>query len=165
MTAPNTERRRRTPARVIALLVIVAIAMGLVALRISSGDTTVRVPWGARAGQMFLHPCTVATDDGRYAADCGKLIVPENRLNPTSRLIALPVTRVRAKTHHPGAPIFRLEGGPGISNMPFPQASRFAVNHDVVMVGYRGVDGSVRLDCPEVTAALTGASDLLAATT
>ena len=46
--------------------------------------------------------------------------------------------------------------------MTFPQASRFAGNHDVVLVGYRGVDGSVRLDCPEVSAALTGTSDLLA---
>ena len=34
--------------------------------------------------------------------------------------------------------------------MNFPDASRFAGNHDVVLVGYRGVDGSSRLDCPEV---------------
>ena len=29
-------------------------------------------------------------------------------------------------------------------------ASRFADDHDVVLVGYRGVDSSTRLDCPEV---------------
>ena len=34
--------------------------------------------------------------------------------------------------------------------MNFPKASRFADDHDVVLVGYRGVDGSSRLDCPEV---------------
>ena len=38
--------------------------------------------------------------------------------------------------------------------MEFAKASRFADNHDVVLVGYRGVDGSVRLDCPEVVSAL-----------
>ena len=37
--------------------------------------------------------------------------------------------------------------------MTFPAASRFADRHDVVLVGYRGVDGSSKLDCPEVTSA------------
>ena len=38
--------------------------------------------------------------------------------------------------------------------MEFASASRFADDHDVALVGYRGVDGSVRLDCPEVVSAL-----------
>ena len=38
--------------------------------------------------------------------------------------------------------------------MTFPQAGRLTAQHDVVMVGYRGVDGSSVLNCPEVTAAL-----------
>jgi pimeloyl-ACP methyl ester carboxylesterase len=46
--------------------------------------------------------------------------------------------------------------------MAFPMASRFRANHDVLLVGYRGIDGSVRLDCPEVAAALDGTKDLLA---
>ncbi|MDQ3972806.1 MAG: alpha/beta hydrolase [Actinomycetota bacterium] len=50
--------------------------------------------------------------------------------------------------------MFRLEGGPGLTNLTFPVADRFAATRDVVLVGYRGVDGSVRLDCPEVAAAL-----------
>ena len=41
-----------------------------------------------------------------------------------------------------------------MTNMTFPQANRLAAQHDVVMVGYRGVDGSSVLNCPEVTAAL-----------
>src|SRR3954470_21457428 len=133
MSVEHTERRRFTPARVIALIIVAAVTAGLVALKISSGDSAVTVPWGSHAGQVFLHPCTVATVDGRYAADCGTLVVPENRNNPKPRLIALPITRIRAKSPHPAAPVFRLEGGPGISNMPFAQASRFAANHDVVI--------------------------------
>src|SRR5262249_54959449 len=77
----------------------------------------------------------------------------ENRHDPHSRLIALPVKRIRSPAAHPGEPIFRLQGGPGITNMSFPDASRFAGRHDVVLVGYRGVDGSSKLDCPEVTSA------------
>ena len=56
-----------------------------------------------------------------------------------SRLIAVPVTRIRAHAAHPGTPVFRLEGGPGLTNMRFPHASRYAGARDVVLVGYRGV--------------------------
>ena len=87
-------------------------------------------------------------------ADCGTLVVPENRASSKSRLIALPVTRILARSPHPLAPIFYLNGGPGETNMTFPQAGRLTAQHDVVMVGYRGVDGSSVLNCPEVTAAL-----------
>ena len=71
------------------------------------------------------------------------------------------MTRIRARSENAGEPIFRLEGGPGGTNMDFDRASRFAENHDVVLVGYRGVDGSVRLDCPEVESALAHSTDLL----
>ena len=94
-------------------------------------------------------------------ADCGTLVVPENRASSKSRLIALPVTRILARSSHPLAPIFYLNGGPGITNMTFPQANRLAAQHDVVMVGYRGVDGSSVLNCPEVTAALENSADYL----
>jgi pimeloyl-ACP methyl ester carboxylesterase len=45
--------------------------------------------------------------------------------------------------------------------MDFPWAGRFAEERDVVLVGYRGVDGSVRLDCPEVESAMKRSNDLL----
>jgi pimeloyl-ACP methyl ester carboxylesterase len=108
-----------------------------------------------------MHSCTYPTENGGYRADCGTLVVPEDRADPRSRLIALPVTRILARSSHPLAPIFRLNGGPGVTNMTFPQASRLAAQHDVVMVGYRGVDGSSVLNCPEVTAALENSADFL----
>ena len=132
-------------------------------LRFAPDTGPVSVPSGAHAGQLTLKPCTYATERGGYRADCGTLVVPENRANPKSRLIALPVTRIRARSAHPGTPIFRLEGGPGITNMDFSKASRFAGTHDVVLVGYRGVDGSSRLDCPEVVSALKHSADMLGA--
>jgi pimeloyl-ACP methyl ester carboxylesterase len=153
--------RTFTLARIVSLLLIAVVAVGLAYLRFGTGDEPVSVPPGAEAGQITLEPCAYATERGRYAADCGTLVVPENRANPGSRLIALPVTRIRALADHPREPIFRLQGGPGISNMQFSLASRFADDHDVVLVGYRGVEGSVRLDCPEVSSALKRSGDIL----
>jgi pimeloyl-ACP methyl ester carboxylesterase len=148
-------------SRIVALAVIGVMLLGLTYLGMASGDAAVSVPQGAHAGQLTMHPCTYATEKGAYRADCGTLIVPEDRANPRSRLIALPVTRILARSSHPLAPIFHLNGGPGVTNMTFPQANRLAADHDVVMIGYRGVDGSSVLNCPEVTAALEKSKDYL----
>jgi pimeloyl-ACP methyl ester carboxylesterase len=146
----------------IAAIVLIAIAVaGLGYVRFGHDSKPVAVPSGAHAGQLEMHSCRYATESGKYAADCGTLVVPENRHNAHSRLIALPVTRIQAHSGHPGAPIFRLEGGPCITNTKFADASRFAGKHDVVLVGYRGVDGSSKLKCPEVVSALKHAGDFL----
>jgi pimeloyl-ACP methyl ester carboxylesterase len=141
------------PARIAAVAMIALVALGLTYVHFATENDSVSVPSGAHAGQLTLHECDFATEDGSYRADCGTLVVPENRHKADSRLIALPVTRVRARSADPAEPIFRLQGGPGVTNMAFPLASRFADRHDVVLVGYRGVDGSSKLDCPEVTSA------------
>jgi uncharacterized membrane protein YdfJ with MMPL/SSD domain/pimeloyl-ACP methyl ester carboxylesterase len=161
--APETHRKRRRlgVARITGLLLIAILALGLAYVKLASGGDKVSVPAGAKAGQLTLDACHYGTEQGSYAADCGTLVVPENRAKPGSRLIALPVTRVKAHSDHPGAPVFRLEGGPGISNMHFKKANRLADNRDVVLVGYRGIDSSVRLDCPEVESALKQSADYL----
>jgi hypothetical protein len=124
-----------TPTRIVALAVIGMLVFGLGCLRFAPEDRTVSVPAGAKAGDLTLHPCTYATEAGATLADCGTLVVPENRSDPASRLIALPVTRIRARSDHPAEPIFYLEGGPGITNINFKQASRFAHDRDVVLMG------------------------------
>jgi pimeloyl-ACP methyl ester carboxylesterase len=159
MEAPRT--RAFGPARILALALISVAALGLAYLHFGTGNDSVVVPSGAHAGQLTLHPCQYATENGSYRAECGTLVVPENRHKAHSRLIALPVIRILARSAKPGAPLFRLEGGPGLTNMNFPDASRFTGKHDLVLVGYRGVDGSAKLDCPEVTSAREHARDFL----
>jgi pimeloyl-ACP methyl ester carboxylesterase len=149
------------PARIVAIALISLTVLGLAYLHVASNTSSVSVPAGAHAGQLDLHSCHYATENGSYDADCGTLVVRENRHKGQSRLIALPVTRIRAHSSNPGAPIFRLQGGPGITNMQFESASRFANRHDVVLVGYRGVDGSSKLGCPEVISAREHSRDLL----
>ena len=161
MTSPNKPNRAFTPGRIVALVLIALAVAGLAYLRFAPDDDAVSVPAGAQAGDLILDSCGYETENGSYEADCGTLVVPENRADPQSRLIALPVTRIRARSDHAAEPIFRLQGGPGITNMEFSRASRFADDHDVVLVGYRGVDGSSVLDCPEVESALKRSTDLL----
>jgi pimeloyl-ACP methyl ester carboxylesterase len=157
----TTVSRAFSWARVVALLATIVLLTGLTYLGVSSSSPET-VPQGAHAGQLTMHSCTYPTENGGYRANCGTLVVPENRADTRSRLIALPVTQILARSSHPLAPIFHLNGGPGRTNMTFPQANRLAAQQDVVMVGYRGVDGSSVLNCPEVTAALNRSADLLA---
>jgi pimeloyl-ACP methyl ester carboxylesterase len=116
------------------------------------------VPEGAQAGELLnLQPCTYKAGDAEYAADCGTLVVPENRSDPASRLIALSVIRIRALSDSPAEPIFYLDGGPGGSNLDFPHPAGLIDRHDLVLVGYRGIDSSVVLECPEIGEAIRNA--------
>jgi pimeloyl-ACP methyl ester carboxylesterase len=114
--------------------------------------TPLSLPPDAQAGHIKMEADIYVVGDVEYDAERGMLAVPENRDNPDSRLIILPITRVLAKGDNPGEPILFLNGGPGVSNMHFKQIEGLIENHDIVMVGYRGVDGPVTLNCPEVDA-------------
>jgi pimeloyl-ACP methyl ester carboxylesterase len=139
------------------LLLILILSTTLVTACSTKEATPLTVPEGAQAGDLVnLELCTYEAKDVEYAADCGTLIVPENRSDPNSRLIALPVTRVHALSDNPEEPIFWLAGGPGSTNIGFSRMEGLIDNHDIVMVGYRGVDGSSVLDCPEVKQAAKG---------
>jgi len=110
------------------------------------------VPEGAHAGDLVeLQPCTYEAGDTKYSADCGTLVVPENWDKADSRLIALPVVRIPATGPNPAEPVFYLLGGPGLSNISSTPPDWMLEDHDVVVVGYRGVDGTVTLSCPEVS--------------
>jgi pimeloyl-ACP methyl ester carboxylesterase len=147
---------------IITLLLILILSTTLVTACSSSEAPSMIVPAGAQAGDLVdLEPCTFEAKHVEYAADCGTLIVPENRSAPNSRLIALPVTRIRATGSNPVEPIFRLGGGPGQSNMGFSHLENLIENHDLVLVGYRGVDNSPVLQCPEFIQAAKGVGNNL----
>ena len=139
--------------------VFVAILLALPLAACGRPAPAQSVPDGAQAGDLLLEPCTYEAGKVKYEADSGTLIVPENRSNPGSRLIALPVVRIRATGSESAEPILWLAGGPGQSNIGFEYRPSLLVNHDFVMVGYRGADGSVVLDCPEVNQAIKGVGD------
>src|SRR5438046_2552392 len=81
--------RKRT--RIAALTLVALVAGGLTYEHLAPKSGAVSVPTGAKAGDLHLKPCHYSTEDGSRAADCGTLVVPENRNAAASRLIALPV--------------------------------------------------------------------------
>lgn len=105
----------------------------------------------AQAGELILKAGFCELAGKQYPADYGTLIVPENRTDEHSRLIQLPVVRIRSTSANPVEPIFLLRGGPGNSNINITWFKHdwLLENHDIVKVGYRGVDGSVQLDCDD----------------
>ncbi|NIM95232.1 MAG: alpha/beta fold hydrolase [Anaerolineales bacterium] len=108
----------------------------------------------AKAGDLILKPGVYEVEGEQFQADYGTLVVLENRSKPVSKLIHLPIVWVHAPNATTSPPIFILGGGPGESNIS-THSKWFYENHDLVMVGYRGVDGSVVLDCPGIFEGLT----------
>ncbi len=147
-------------------LTLVMVVLVLVVTACGSKEAPITVPEGAQAGHLSMEPYIYKVKAGmfssvEYEAERGTLVVPENRSDPNSRLIALPVIRVHATGSNPAEPIFRLGGGPGPSNMGFSHLERLIENHDLVLVGYRGVDSSPVLQCPEFLQAAKGVGDNL----
>jgi len=120
-------------------LTLVLAAFGCAGHRLSYPTA----PVAADADTLALEQGTLETKSRKYRAEFGTLVVPASD-----------------STSHT-EPIFLLNGGPGLSNMKWRPREYLLSNHDLVMVGYRGVDGSSVLDCPEVEKALKGDGDLL----
>jgi len=115
----------------------------------------ITVPDGAQAGDLTpLETCEFQPLGSKetYDAECGTLTVPENWDDSDSRPIALPVVRIPAVEPNPAEPVFILLGGPGAPNLLFSPKNWLLENHDVILVGYRGVEGTVEQNCPQVNA-------------
>lgn len=136
---------------------LIAVLLAALLTGCGSQQSAGQIPANAVAGDVAdWEECSYKLNKTRYQAECGDLVVPENRSDPEARLITLPVIRVRALNESPAEPIFWLAGGPGGTNLKFPKLEELLADHDIVLVGYRGVDGSVVLECPEISRAAKG---------
>ena len=139
----------------LATLIVVLVAVGFLFLhskRTPRTHVAPVVPKGAHPGELTpLEPYVHQLGKKKFAATRGTLTVAENWDDPNSRLIELPVVRIPSTAPHPAEPVFVLLGGPGTSNFLFAPKDWLLEKHDVILVGYRGVDGSVDLACPEVS--------------
>ena len=92
----------------------------------------------------------------KVEAQLGRLLVPESRRRPQSRLIELAFVRFKSTSANPGSPIIYLAGGPGGSGIQTARGSRFPLFMalrevaDVIALDQRGVGLSrPTLDCGE----------------
>jgi hypothetical protein len=80
-----------------------------------------------------MRPCSVRLGGRPRRAERGDLVVPERRDHVSARQIRLPVVRVLTDRPEGRPPVFRLGGGPGLSNMRFGCPPALAW-HDVILV-------------------------------
>lgn len=102
---------------------------------------------------LALESCTVA--GGSVKAECGELLVPEDRTNPNGRTLHLGIVVIRARDpNQEPDPVFYIAGGPGDA------ATRpdivYGVSYllrdvndrrDIVFLDQRGTNGRHRLTC------------------
>lgn len=120
------------------------------------------VPPHLEPGKLYLAPKSIEVGGNRFNAEEGFIVVTEDPSDTLSRKNMLPVLRIRSANRNPREPIFWLNGGPGLSNMNYRPLVALLENHDFVLVGYRGVDGSIVLRSEEIEHAMHGRdSDLL----
>ena len=151
-------------AKNFCFIVISLIIFSVIVLCLGCGGGSYLFPEPEKnpsAGSYVSKSGIFKTYSGEYPADFGTISVSENRQDSSSRIIHLPVIRIHSGLENPLEPIFYLSGGPGTSNMKWIPPDTLLADHDFVMVGYRGVDGSVVLDCPEVAEAMKTDDDLL----
>ncbi|WP_163995898.1 alpha/beta fold hydrolase [Pyxidicoccus caerfyrddinensis] len=101
-------------------------------------------------------PCPATVEPGERI-DCGLLVVPENRNKAGSRLIQLPVMRLRSRAEHPAAdPVFYMPGGPGVSATAHLRSGKrnpLLDERDLVVMEPRGGRmARPALECPEINA-------------
>src|SRR5437667_8117517 len=106
----------------------------------------------ADAGKLALFPYILKTDLAgpaserlRIGAEIGRLLVPERRSNPDSRLIELAFVRVKSTAQQPGPPLVYLAGGPGLSGIDdlrseklYPWFTALRQVGDVIALDQRG---------------------------
>lgn len=111
---------------------------------------------GEDVGELVWEPESRTDTAGREILE-GELHVAENRDSADPRIISLPVRRFIDSGEEPLEPILFLflSGGPGQTNLDYSPPLALLEKHDVILVGFRGVDGSVVLNCPEIETALT----------
>lgn len=120
----------------------------------------------AKAAELTpFGPCAGPQHAGKFpaVAQCANLTVLEDNAKPAGRKLQLPLLKIPTTSKTPGAPVFVLNGGPGSPNLnPDLPTGQIAKDRDVYYLGYRGADGPVVLDCPEIDDLVT-APDLLSA--
>jgi pimeloyl-ACP methyl ester carboxylesterase len=132
-------------------LMVLCFSLALISCQTSDERPEYSTPPDATAGYIQMQPDVYTVEGVDFPCHSGFIVVPENRDDPDARLISIPITQIHATGPNPLEPIFWLDGGPGASNFgEYRFVADLSDKHDIVLVGYRGIDGTVLLDGAEV---------------
>lgn len=141
----------------VVLIFIFPLFLGEAALAQILPFPTKEMLAGLKTGELLLNADSLKG----YKADFGTMISTESEAKD-SKKIELPVVRIHSKSKNPEYPVFYFEGGPGGTNIKLENLpDSLLQNHDFVRVGYRGVDGSVSLNCPGMNQVLKETPNML----
>ena len=114
------------------------------------------VPDTVKSGTIIKQLTKFKVGDKLVDAECGYIIVPENRSNPNSNLIKVAFVRFKSKLRKSLPPVFFLGGGPGSESIQFARRKFIFFNitrwiaGDVIIFDQRGVGESLpSLSCHE----------------
>ena len=132
------------------VLAFTASWFGIAPTRADAPTSAQRVAASAIAETSRLqvqHRTLVSKRGVHIEVESGKLMVPENRSNPRSRLIAIEFLRMKSRSESPRAPLLYLQGGPGSRGVTEnPEALDFWAQcldvSDVVLINQRGTNDS-----------------------
>jgi len=139
----------------ICLLLIVCLLLAGCRPAVDSANPAASPTAQPTIAPLALEPCTVASS---VSAKCGTLRVPEDRANPTGRLLDLAVVVVPARQLEPlPDPLFFLAGGPGGAatgaDAVYSARSLFYkinAQRDIVYVDQRGSNTGHELTCDPI---------------
>lgn len=144
---------------IIVILLVVLVISGVFYWKSANDplkNLAQEVPADGEEGDFTLQSCALRNKGRTFLAECGTILLPENREHPEGKLIALPVVRFLSTSETPAEPIFWLNGGPGSSNISWWPNEDVLAAHEVVLVGYRGIDGSSNMVCKNMNQAIKG---------
>ncbi|HYP30016.1 MAG TPA: alpha/beta hydrolase [Blastocatellia bacterium] len=97
-------------------------------------------------GSVKFEPYSIQYEGQNIDAELGRLVVKENRKNPSSNLIELAFVRLKSTAAQPGPPTVYLDGGPGssainIARVPIYMRAFMKLREvgDVILLDQRGV--------------------------
>jgi pimeloyl-ACP methyl ester carboxylesterase len=134
------------------------MAITLALVTACAANRTLTPTDSSASATIALTPCQLSAPGlpNRRAAQCGTLVVPEDRTASTGRSIELHFAVLKAFRRNPQPdPLFFLTGGPGQaateSYLQLASAlARLNQDRDIVLVDQRGTGQSAPLTCPAI---------------
>ena len=145
----------RSMQRVCVALLTAVLVLFVAACGGSSGSNSAP---GVASAKLESGPCRsrVASSPAFVNAQCGQLIVPENRHKPNGKTISISVAIIPSITQPPKhEPLFYIAGGPGGDAMGDAEFLVPILNQtqDLIVSAQRGtLDATPALLCPEIDA-------------